>query len=87
MTRLQRSMVRSRVSVVGKDSTVNAGVFLFQILEIFQEYLKHNIKDTSNLKARQTNSAESTAANPIAVPQESTQCNHASLVGHISAGV
>jgi hypothetical protein len=60
MNRLQRSMVRGRVPIVEKDSTVNAATFLLHTLEIFQEYVKQNMR-SFNFKARESRSTRTIA--------------------------
>ncbi|KAE8442887.1 hypothetical protein EG329_002559 [Mollisiaceae sp. DMI_Dod_QoI] len=52
MNRLQRSLVKDRVSAVSKDSTVNMSGFLAGTLSCLRDYLLNNVQNFENLKTK-----------------------------------
>ncbi|KUJ07208.1 midasin [Mollisia scopiformis] len=53
MNRLQRSLVKDRVSAVSKDSTVNISRFLDNLLNTLQHFLRNYFYDANDWKSRQ----------------------------------
>lgn len=52
MNRFQRSLVKSRVSAVTKDSTTNVASFLANVLDILKQYLQAHPEKNQNWKAQ-----------------------------------
>lgn len=84
MNRLQRSLVRGRVSAVAKDSTVRVSTFLSSTLEIFKIYLEQNIEVGQHWKASpQVPAIDVLRLTQVVDREETFELSAAILVGHL----